>query len=106
MRLSRDYEQEQSHLSETCEALRRDAGECEQKGRDVKSFIAIAKKYTNLKKLDAAVLREFIARIYISATDRKGKTRRVEIVYNFIGAFDFKAAQEQTAAPLKAVGAD
>jgi DNA invertase Pin-like site-specific DNA recombinase len=106
VKLSRDYEQEQSHLSKTCETLRRDAGEHEQKGRDVKSFIAIAKKYTNLKELDAAVLREFIARIYISAKDKKNKTRRVEIVYNFIGAFDFKAAQGQKAAPLKAVGAE
>jgi hypothetical protein len=106
MKLSRDYEQEQFHLSKTCEALRRDVSEHEQKGRDAKSFIAVTKKYTNLQKLDAAVLREFIARIYISATDKKSKTRRVEIVYNFIGAFDFKTVREQTAAPLKAVGAE
>jgi hypothetical protein len=80
MKLSRDYEQEQSLLSETCETLRRDVGERERKGRDIKSFIAVTKKYTDLKELDAAVLREFIHRIYISATDKKSKTRRAEIV--------------------------
>jgi hypothetical protein len=33
--------------------------------------------------------------IYISAVDRNAKTREIEIVYNFIGAFDFGAATEQ-----------
>jgi hypothetical protein len=59
-----------------------------------------------LKKLDAAVLREFIDRIYISAVDRKSKTREIQIVYNFIGAFDFEAAMEKAAPPQKAVGAE
>jgi hypothetical protein len=36
------------------------------------------------------VLREFIDRIYISAMDRKAKIRKIKIVYNFIGAFDFE----------------
>jgi hypothetical protein len=105
MKLSRDYEQEQSLLSKTCETLHHDVGEREQKGRDAGSFVTVTKKYTDLQELDASVLREFIHRIYISATDKKSKTRRVEIVYNFIGAFDFKTAREQTAAPLKAVSA-
>jgi len=44
--------------------------------------------------LDATVLREFIDKIYVSAVDRKSKTREIKIVYNFIGAFDFNAAME------------
>ncbi|GHU96982.1 hypothetical protein FACS1894208_12190 [Clostridia bacterium] len=44
--------------------------------------------------MDATVLREFIDKIYVSAMDRKSKTREIEIVYNFIGAFDFGAVVE------------
>jgi len=52
-----------------------------------------------LKELDATVLREFIDRINVSAVDKKSKTRDIEIVYNFIGAFDFTTAKEQTKNP-------
>jgi len=54
-----------------------------------------------LKALDATVLREFIDRINVSAVDKKSKTRDIEIVYNFIGAFDFSTAKEQTQNPCK-----
>jgi hypothetical protein len=52
------------------------------------------KKYTDLKELDSTVVREFIDRIEVSATEKwkKKQPRRVNIVYNFIGAFDFGGA--------------
>ena len=56
------------------------------------------------EQLDATVLREFVDRIVISATEKwkkKTEAREIEIVYNFIGAFDFKAATEQTEANEK-----
>lgn len=56
-------------------------------GREV--FIATVKKYTDLRELDAAVLRVFIDRIEVSHVDKKSRTREITIVYNFIGAFDF-----------------
>ena len=95
IKLSRDYEHEQDNLTAEAEAMRRDVKEQEQKKTNVKSFIATTKKYTDLQALDAAVLREFIDRIDISAMDRKSKERKIHIVYNFIGAFDFEAAIKQ-----------
>ena len=66
---------------------------------NIKNFIAATKKYTDLQELDATVLREFIDKIYIFAADgkkgRKKAERKVHIVYNFIGAFDFGAAAAQ-----------
>ena len=47
------------------------------------------KKYTDLQELDAAVLRAFIDRIEVSHVNKKSRTREINIVYNFIGAFDF-----------------
>ena len=63
---------------------------------NVKRFIATAKKYTDLKELDATVLREFISKVYISEKDKETKTREIRIVYNFVGPFDFDSAIEQS----------
>lgn len=56
----------------------------------------IARKYTELKKLDTAILREFIDKILVSAKDHQTKTQEITIVYNFIGAFDFNRVIHQT----------
>ena len=48
-----------------------------------------------MQELDTAVLREFIDRIEVSHADKKSKTRKITIVYNFIGAFDFTRAIEE-----------
>jgi len=105
IKLSRDYELEQNSLKSETEAMRQDVKQQEQKKGNIKSFIAATKKYTDLQALDATVLREFIDRIDISATNgRKGRTkaekeagREIHIVYNFIGAFDFESAIKQQA---------
>ena len=62
---------------------------------NVKEFIKIVKKYTNLKELTAAVPGEFIDRIEVSKVDKKSKTREITVVYNFIGAFDFSRAYKK-----------
>ena len=49
-----------------------------------------------MQQLDASVLREFVEKIYISEVytpdenEPRIKVREIEIVYNFIGAFDFE----------------
>lgn len=58
-------------------------------------FISVVKKYTDMKELDATILREFIDHIEVFHADRKSKTREITIVYNFIGAFDFSRAIEE-----------
>ncbi|MDR1210021.1 MAG: DUF4368 domain-containing protein [Clostridiales bacterium] len=99
---TRDYELEQSNLKATAEVMRHDVKQQEQKNDDIKNFSATTKKYTDLKASDATVLREFIDRIEISATNGRGRTkaeadagREIHIVYNFIGAFDFEGAAAQ-----------
>ena len=94
IKLSRDYEREQDEQKAMIDTTRRELKEQERSRTNVKSFIAATKKYTDLQELDATVLREFIDKIYVSAVDRKAKTREIKIVYNFIGAFDFNSAME------------
>ena len=97
IKLSRNYELEQGNLMVTAEVMRQELKQQEQKRGNIKSFIAATKKYTNLQALDATVLREFIDRVEISATEKwkRKQERKIHIVYNFIGAFDFEAVTAQ-----------
>lgn len=95
IKLSRDYELEQTNLTNLVEHLRQEVKEQEKQKVNVRQFIAAVRKYTDMQQLDAAMLREFIDRIEVSHTDKKSKTREITIVYNFIGAFDFERAKEK-----------
>lgn len=95
VKMSHDYELEQSNLKSMAEVLRKELKQQEQQKTNVKAFIAAVKKYTDMQELDTTLLREFIDRIEVSHVDRKAKTREITIVYNFIGAFDFTRAIEE-----------
>ena len=100
VKLSRDYELEQDNLKTTAETMRQDLKQQEQKKGNISNFIAATKKYTDIRALDATILREFIDRIEISANEngrgrKLDKNRKIHIVYNFIGAFDFSQATQQ-----------
>jgi DNA invertase Pin-like site-specific DNA recombinase len=94
IKLSRDYEREQDGLKTAIETTRCDLKEQERGRANVTSFITATKKYTDLKELDATVLREFIEKVYVSEKDKETGTREIKIVYNFIGAFDFEVTKE------------
>lgn len=95
IKMSRDYELEQENLKSMAEVLREEIKQQEKQKTNVKAFISVIKKYTDMQELDASILREFIDRIEVSHTDKKSKTREITIVYNFIGAFDFERAKEK-----------
>ena len=95
IKMSRDYELEQENLKSMAEVLREEIKQQEKQKTNVKAFISVVKKYTDMQELDASILREFIDRIEVSHTDKKSKTREITSVYNFIGAFDFERAKEK-----------
>ena len=107
IKLSHDYEQEQANLKTMVENLRQDVKQQEKQKINVKHFIAAVKKYTDMTQLDASILREFVEKIYISdvytpdENEPRIKVRDIQIVYNFIGAFDFEEAREQFQAAQK-----
>ena len=105
IKLSRDYEREQNEMKSLIEATRKELKEQEKNKTNVKAFIAEAKKYTDIKELDATVLRAFIHKILVSEKDKENNTQEVQIVYNFVGIFDFEAAIQQTKNTRKEVKA-
>ncbi len=84
------------------ETLGREVKQQEQKKTNVRKFISMGKKYTDITQLDATILCEFVEQIRVSETyttderQKRVKIREIEIVYNFIGAFDFVGAREQS----------
>ena len=84
------------------ETLGREVKQQEQKKTNVRKFISVVKKYTDMTQLDVTILREFVEQIRVSDTyltdeqQKRVKIREIEIVYNFIGAFDFEEAREQS----------
>ena len=84
------------------ETLGREVKQQEQKKTNVRKFISVVKKYTDMTQLDATILREFVEQIKVSDTyttdeqQKRANIREIEIVYTFSGAFDFEGAREQS----------
>ena len=60
IKLSRDYELEQTNLTNLVEHLRQEVKEQEKQKVNVRQFIAAVRKYTDMQQLDAYILREFV----------------------------------------------
>ena len=62
----------------------------------------VVKKYTDMTQVDATIPCEFVEQTRVSKTytaneqQKRMNIREIEIVYNFIGAFNFEEAQEQS----------
>jgi DNA invertase Pin-like site-specific DNA recombinase len=95
IKLSGDYEHEQDVLRSETAVLSRDIKEREKRKANANNFVTITRKYTDLQELNAAMLIEFIERIYVYEKDKQSKQQEVKIVYNFIGAFDFLRSTNQ-----------
>lgn len=56
---------------------------------NVDHFISIVRKYTDVKDLNAEIIREFVEKIYVHQMERIDgqKVQRIRIVWNCIGEF-------------------
>ena len=87
MQLSHKYEVERMELKGRISSLRKRLLEMDsaQKGRD--AFLAAIRKFMEMKRLTAPLLRELIDHIDVYETEGTGKnrTQRVVIHYRFVG---------------------
>jgi succinate dehydrogenase flavin-adding protein (antitoxin of CptAB toxin-antitoxin module) len=84
--LTADFETEKTKLKDIITAYETAKSNFEKSKQDIAKFIKIVDKYTEITELNYEVLHEFINRINIFETDKETKTRKIEIIYNFIGA--------------------
>ena len=90
MKMSKGYEDEQHTLQTEANEIQSELQQEEKKSVDVKRFLAIVKKYTDLTELTPEILREFIDKIIVHAPDKSSgrQLQEIEIIYNHIGEFD------------------
>ena len=90
MKMLKGYEDEQHTLQTEANEIQSELQQEEKKSVDVKRFLAIVKKYTDLTELTPEILREFIDKIIVHAPDKSSGRRlqEIEIIYNHIGEFD------------------
>jgi hypothetical protein len=87
-KMSTEYELEQSTLVKEIAALDIFLQEQRERAVSTDSFLKLVRRYTDIKELDAEILRTFIERVVIhqKAKNEDGKrTQQVDIYYNFIG---------------------
>ena len=90
MKMSKGYEDEQHTLQAEADKIQNELQQEEKKSVDVKRFLAIVKKYTDLTELTPEILWEFVDKIIVHAPDKSSGRRlqEIEIIYNHIGEFD------------------
>ena len=87
VKMSADYEQEQTSLRESVEGLRKTVEACERQSVNMDSFLKLVKKYTVPDKLFPELLNAFVEKIVVHAPDKSSghRTQQIDIHYNFIG---------------------
>ena len=90
MKMSKGYEDEQRTLQTEADIIQNELQQEEKKSVDVKRFLDVVKKYTDLTELTPEILHEFVDRIIVHAPDKSSGRRlqEIEIIYNHIGEFD------------------
>ena len=87
LKLSADYEAEQTELTEQVKVWRDAVETFEQDQADFASFAAIVRKYVGIRELTPTIVNEFVKKIIVHAPDKSSGHRRqkIELVWNFIG---------------------
>ena len=87
VKLSENYENEQKTLEARVTELRRLIASEQEANINVDRFLALVRKYTDIRALTAEVIREFVERIYVHKAERVDgrRVQRIRIVWNCIG---------------------
>lgn len=90
VKMTANYEAEQLTLESRVAELKSTMTSEKESALGVEHFLALVRKYTDIKELTAEILREFVEKIYVYKAERiEGRrVQRIKIVYNCIGEFD------------------
>lgn len=90
IKLSGNYETEQAELSERVKELKVLLESAKEKSLNVENFLKLVRKYTNIQKLDAEIIREFVEKVIVFKAEKVNGRRqqRIQIIYNCIGAVE------------------
>lgn len=95
--MSATYEAEQKDLNARVNILQDFIDHAKEKFLNAKYFLSLVRKYTDIKELDAEIIREFAKKIIVFKDEKVDghRTQRVQIIYNCIGAVELPSKQEK-----------
>lgn len=101
MIMSSSYDKEQAKLTQKIQALEDFISEATKKSLNVESFLNLVKKYTEIKELDAEIIRTFGDKIYVEQSQKvegaRTKKQTIWIQWNYIGVVNINKNTEKSA---------
>ena len=100
-KMTATYEQEQKDLHARVIVLRETISKAKAQRLNIDSFLAQVKKYTEVKELDAEIIRALVERIDVFTPEKvpgtRTKKQTILIHWNFIGAVELPQEQKKSA---------
>lgn len=89
VKLSENYENEQKALEARVSELRGLIAAEQESTVNVERFLDLVRKYTDIRELNAELIREFVEKIMVYKAERIDgrRVQRIRIVWNCIGEF-------------------
>ena len=104
--LTSGYEDEKAALTKRVAELRKELDTAAECSADVKRFVALVRRYTEISELTYENVHEFIDRILVYELDKNTNTRKIEIFYSFVGKVDTGDQPTESVSYFRQIGAD
>ena len=104
--LTSGYEDEKRELTKRAAELKKEIDTAAERSADVKRFIALVRRYTEISELTYENVHEFIDRILVYELDKNTNTRKIEIFYSFVGKVDTGDQPTESVSYFRQIGAD
>jgi len=87
-KMSESYEAEQQQLKSRVAEIQTFLESTKEKSVNADRFLALVQKYTDIRSLDAEILREFVEKVIVYQPEKVygHRQQKIEIIYNCIGA--------------------
>ncbi len=104
--LTSGYEDEKAALTKRAAELRQEIDTATERGADVKRFVALVRRYSEISELTYENVHEFFDRILVHELNRETNTRKIEIFYSFVGKVDSGDEPTESTSYFRKIGAD
>ena len=104
--LTSGYDDEKKMLTHKIAELSTVIDTATERSTDVKRFVALVRKYTEINELTYENVHELIDRILIHELDKETNTRKIEILYSFVGRVESGDEPAESISYFRQIGAD
>lgn len=104
--LTSGYDEEKETLTRRIAELSQEIDKVTERNVDVRKFVAIVRKYTAIQELTYENVHEFIDRILIHELDKETNTRKIEIMYSFVGRVETGDQPTESISYFRQIGAN